>query len=190
MSFSMNIPLFKIDEEQRLVYGRATQEVVDKSGEVMDYATSKPNFEKWSNDFATRTHGQSYGNCRLQHDSKRAIGKIVKPLSFSDAEKAIDICVKVVDDEAWKMTKESILTGFSVGGSYGKRWQDDEGITHYTAVPSEISLCDNPCVGTATIEFIKADGSTETKTFTKKEVKSMEGGGTAIKKASKVETMN
>ena len=62
MGFNMSIPLFKIDEEQKLVYGRATQEVLDKANEIMDYESSKPMFEKWSNDFATRTNGKSYGN--------------------------------------------------------------------------------------------------------------------------------
>ena len=45
MGFNMNIPLFKIDEEQKLVYGRATQEVLDKANEIMDYESSKPMFE-------------------------------------------------------------------------------------------------------------------------------------------------
>ena len=36
------VPIRKVDEEQRLVYGLATEEVVDKSDEIMDYATSKP----------------------------------------------------------------------------------------------------------------------------------------------------
>lgn len=102
MSFSMNIPMFKINEEQRLVYGRATKEAVDRSGEIMDYETSKENFIEWSNDFAERTNGKSYGAVREQHDAKKAVGKIAQPLSFVDEEKAIDVCVKVVDDEAWE----------------------------------------------------------------------------------------
>ena len=169
MSFSMNIPLFKINEEQRLVYGRATKEAVDRAGEVMDYETSKPNFIKWSEDFANRTHGKSYGAIREQHDAKKAVGKIAKPLSFVDEEKAIDICVKVVDDEAWEKVKEGVLTSFSIGGSYGKQWTDDEGMLHYTAVPTEISLVDQPCLPEAVIEYVKADGSIEKKTIKKGE---------------------
>ena len=161
MNFNMNIPLFKIDEEQKLVYGRATQEVLDKSDEIMDYESSKSNFEKWSNDFATRTGGKSYGNIRVQHDSKRVGGKIAEPLTFNDADKAIDICVKVNDDNLFNEIKEGYYTGFSVGGSYGRQWTDDDGILHYTAIPSEISIVDNPCVGTATIMYVKADGTTE-----------------------------
>ena len=59
MGFSINIPLYKRDEERRLVWGRATREELDKSNEIMDYASSKPNFEAWSNDFAARTGGKS-----------------------------------------------------------------------------------------------------------------------------------
>lgn len=174
MGFSMNIPLSKALEEKRLCYGRATQQIVDRSGEMMDYDSSKPYFLEWSNDFAKRTNGKSYGGVREQHDPKRAVGKIVEPLSFSDEEKAIDICVKVVDDEAWNKVKEGVLTSFSIGGSYGKTWVDDDGVTRYTAIPTEISLVDQPCCSTAVIEFVKADGSTETKTFTKKEDNPME----------------
>jgi hypothetical protein len=169
----MNIPLSKAYEDKRLVFGRATQQIVDRAGEMMDYDSSKPYFLEWSNDFAKRTNGKSYGAIREQHDSKRAVGKIVEPLSFSDEEKAIDICVKVVDDVAWNKVKEGVLTSFSIGGSYGKQWVDEEGISRYTAIPTEISLVDQPACSTATIQFIKADGTTEEKTF-KKEDKPME----------------
>lgn len=193
MGFNMNMKLFKIDEEQHLVYGRATQEVEDKSGEVMDYASSKPMFEKWSNDFATRTNGKSYGNVRIQHDSKRVGGKIAKPLVFNDADKAIDVCVKVSDDNLFNDIKEGYYTGFSIGGSYGKQWTDDEGLLHYTAIPSELSIVDNPCVGTATIMYVKADGTTEEKTFNKKEVsnvdKEKETQVEAVEKSVETETV-
>ncbi len=174
MGFNMNMKLFKIDEEQRLVYGRATQEVEDKSGEVMDYESSKPMFEKWSNDFATRTHGKSYGNVRIQHDSTRVGGKIAEPLTFNDVDKAIDVCVKVSDNDLFEQIKEGYYTGFSIGGRYGKQWTDDKGLLHYTAIPSELSIVDSPCVGTATIMYVKADGTTETRTLNKKECENMD----------------
>ena len=173
MGFSINIPLRKVDESRHEIYGRATQQIVDRAGEMMDYDSSKPYFLEWSNDFAKRTNGKSYGAIRQQHDAKKAIGKIIQPLSFNDEDKAIDICVKVVDENAWKMVTESVLTAFSIGGSYGKQWVDEDGISRYTAIPTEISLVDQPACPTAVIEFIKADGTTETKTF-KKEVRNVE----------------
>ena len=39
------IPISKIDEEQRLVYGQMTAEAVDSAGEIWDYDGSKPYFE-------------------------------------------------------------------------------------------------------------------------------------------------
>jgi hypothetical protein len=173
MGFNMNVSLFKIDEAQNLLYGRATQEVEDKAGEVMDYESSKPYFEKWSNDFATRTNGKSYGNIRVQHDSKRVGGKIVEPLTFNDADKAIDVCIKVTDKEVFELVKSGVYTGLSIGGSYGKQWTGEDGLLHYTAIPSECSIVDNPAVPTATIMYVKADGTVEEKTF-KKEDKPME----------------
>jgi hypothetical protein len=57
--------------------------------------------------------------------------------------------------------------GFSIGGSYEKKWKDsaDATKTRYTAAPAEISLVDNPCVPTATFSMVKADGSSEAKPF-------------------------
>ena len=168
MAMKIDIPLMKINEEQRLVIGRATQEVIDKSGEVMDYELSKPNFKAWSDDFAKRTNGKSYGNLRQQHDSHKAIGKLVKPPLFNDSDKAIDICAKVVDDNAWELVKSGVLNAFSIGGSYGKQWFDDNDNYHYEAIPAEISLVDNPCCPTAVVEFFKTDGSIEYKKMNKK----------------------
>ena len=160
-NFNMVIPLTKVDEEKRLVYGRATQEVLDKSGEILDYDSSKKNFETWSKGFEKTTDGKSYGNIREQHDPQKACGKLAEPLTFNDEDKAIDICAKIVSDDTWKKVTEGVLTGFSIGGSYAKRWRDNDGIAHYTAAPAEISIVDNPCVPTATIEFVKTDGTIE-----------------------------
>ena len=163
MSFSMNIPLLKADESLHEVWGRATQEIIDHAGEIMDYETSKPLFQAWSDDFAKRTNGKSYGAIREQHDSKKAVGKIVEPLSFSDSDKAIDIHVKVVDENTWRKVSESVLTAFSIGGAYEKTWTDEEGNFRYTARPTEISLVDEPCCSAAVIQFVKADGTIEEK---------------------------
>lgn len=161
------VPLTKVDEEQRLVYGRITQEILDKAGEVMDYDSSKPNFEKWSNEIHEASGGLSKGNVRVMHGLSVA-GKLTD-LAFDDDEKAIDVCAKVVDDAEWNKVQEGCYTGFSVGGSYGKRWTetDDEKnkIKKFTAVPNEVSLVDNPCVPSATFSLVKADGAEEMVAF-------------------------
>lgn len=163
----MFIPMTKVDEEKRLVYGIATQEIKDKANEVMDYDSSKPNFEKWSQDIEKATGGKSLGNVREMHTTKAA-GKLTQ-LNFNDDAKAIEVCAKVVDEDSWNKVKEGVLTGFSIGGSYAKRWRDEQDDTRFTAQPAEISLVDNPCVPTATFQVIKANGITEQRQFKNKE---------------------
>ena len=166
----MFIPLTKVDAVKREVYGVATQEIRDRIGEVMDYATSKPEFMNWSKDVFESSRGQSLGNVRAMH-SNIAAGKLTK-LDFNDEDKAVEVCAKIVDDNEWKKVQEGIYTGFSVGGGYGKVWLDPQGLKRYTALPSEISLVDMPCVQTATFQLIKMDGSVELKKF--KEGKAVE----------------
>lgn len=156
------VPLTKVDEEQRLVYGTITQEILDKSGEVMDYESSKPLFEEWSNSIHEASGGLSKGNLRVMHGLNVA-GKITD-LAFNDDEKSIEVCSKVVDDTQWNMVLEGCYTGFSVGGSYAKRWSDN-GVKKFTAKPNEVSLVDNPCVPSATFSLVKADGAEEEVAF-------------------------
>ena len=127
--------LTKVDEEKREVWGRATQEVVDKANEIFDYASSKPFFERWSEGFAKDTDGRSLGNIRSMH-SKVAAGKVIH-IDFNDAEKAIDIGTKIIDNNEWEKVMEGVHTGFSIGGSYEKRWTDTaSGATRFTAKPA------------------------------------------------------
>ena len=53
--FNLFIPITKVDEAQRLVYGLATAEVEDKSGEIFDYETSKPYYKEWSGEIEKAT---------------------------------------------------------------------------------------------------------------------------------------
>lgn len=150
----------KVDEEKRLVYGRATQEVEDRSGEIFDYESSKPYFEKWSDSVKKDSGGKSLGNVRAMHSSV-AVGKLTS-IDFNDSDKAIDVVSKIIDDAEWKKVIEGVYTGFSIGGSYVKRWddKDDATIKRFTANPVEISIVDRPCVPSATFfDIAKADGS-------------------------------
>lgn len=159
--------LTKIDEAQRLVYGRITQEVVDNSGEILDYEASKPNFEKWSSSVYKASGGKSVCNVRAMHGPVAA-GR-GDDLIFHDDEKAIDICAKIVDDGEWKKCLEGVYTGFSIGGSYVRKWKDADGNKRYEANPKEVSLVDMPCVPTATFfEVQKSDGSLQKVDFIRK----------------------
>jgi hypothetical protein len=153
--------LMKVDEARREVWGRAIAEEVDKSGEIFDYAGSKPYFEAWSKSFADATDGKSLGNLRAMH-GKVAAGKLIA-MNCDDAAKAIDIGTKIVDDAEWQKVIEGVYTGYSIGGAYvGDKKAEKVGdaeVKRYVANPSEISLVDNPCVPSALFfDVVKADG--------------------------------
>ncbi|HWG04528.1 MAG TPA: hypothetical protein VG271_05905 [Beijerinckiaceae bacterium] len=159
------VPITKIDASKRLVYGVVTAEAPDVAGEVCDYASTKPLYQKWSDAFASATAGKSFGNLRAMHGNVAA-GKLVD-IAFNDAAKRIEICGKVVDDAEWQKVEEGVYTGFSQGGRYLKRWPDPNApeLVRYTAEPLEISLVDHPCLPEATFTVVKADGSTELRKF-------------------------
>ena len=159
------VPIFKVDEEQRLVYGRITQEVVDFADEILDYDGSKSYFQSWSDKIAKDSGGKSLGNVRVMHQPK--VGGVLKDLIFNDAEKAIDTVAKIIDDAEWAKVLEGGYTGFSMGGRYVKQWDDPDkaGVTRFIAEPIEVSIVDAPCVPTAVFSMVKANGATEVRKF-------------------------
>ncbi len=159
----LDIPITKVDAAQRLVYGLATAEVTDRAGEICDYASTKPMYERWSEAIATSSGGKSLGNLRAMHGAVAA-GKVTA-IGFNDEAKQIEICAKVVDDAEWTKVEEGVYTGFSQGGAYARRWTDEAGAKRYTADPHEISLVDLPCLAEARFEMVKADGSHEWRHF-------------------------
>jgi hypothetical protein len=151
--------LTKVDTVNRIVHGRAVQEVPDASGEIFDYKSSKPYFEKWVADTREATAGKSLGNIRAMHGNVAA-GKAVE-VTFHDDECAIDISAKVVDDNEWAKVLEGVYTGFSIGGSYVGKKRKDGDLMRYTAAPTEISLVDKPCIPSALFyDVVKSKGYT------------------------------
>ncbi|WP_158810110.1 hypothetical protein [Beijerinckia sp. L45] len=173
----LDIPITKVDAVQRLVYGVATAEIADRAGEICDYASTKPMYEKWSDAIATSSGGKSLGNLRAMHGAVAA-GKVTA-LTFNDDAKQIEICAKVVDDAEWIKVAEGVYTGFSQGGAYARRWTDEKGAKRYTADPHEISLVDLPCLSEAKFEMIKADGSHEWRPFREPEQRREAGASNA-----------
>lgn len=162
------IPIQKVDEEKRLVYGIASAEEIDHMGEIFDYASSKPYIAAWSKDFQEKTGGKSFGNLRAMHQAISA--GVLTDLKFDDEKKAVLVCAKVVDEAEWKKVLAGVYTGFSFGGQAVQRWANkEEKGTRYTLDPSELSLADKPCVPSAVFEIIKTDGSVEKRPFQKKE---------------------
>jgi hypothetical protein len=134
----LDIPITKVDAAKRLVFGVVTAEVEDRAGEICDYASTKPMYEKWSEAIATSSNGRSFGNLRAMH-GQVAAGKVTE-IAFNDDARQIEICAKVVDDAEWQKVEEGVYTGFSQGGTYARRWTDESGAKRYTADPHEISL--------------------------------------------------
>lgn len=163
-NLAMFVPISKIDEEKRLIYGTMTAAVPDRANETLDYERSKPHFQKWSGEVEKASGGKSKGNLRAMHKQISA-GKLVD-ISFDDAGKKIDYCAKVVDDNEWQKVLEGVYTGVSIGGKYESRTPDPVAkTTRFVAIPGELSLVDIPCLPSATFEVMKADGSVMQKNF-------------------------
>jgi hypothetical protein len=162
-SLNLFLPLMKVDLDRRIVTGVATAETPDRSGEICDYSSSKPYFEKWSNEALEASGGRSLGAVRAMH-GRIAAGKLTG-IDFDDEGKRIVVAAKIVDDDEWRKVTEGVYTGFSQGGRYVKRWPDpDSSLVRYTAEPHEISLVDLPCLPDATFEVVK-DGVVEKRAF-------------------------
>lgn len=155
-TFQKFVPFAKVDAAKQEVWGVVTAEVPDKDGEICDYASTKPYYKTWSEEFVKSTDGKSCGNLRYMHQLK-AVGKGIG-IEFRDDDKEIWMGFKVTDDPTWKDVEEGVLTGFSQGGRYVK---GPDSSKRYTANPHEVSVVDNPALGVAHFAYIKSDGSVE-----------------------------
>lgn len=156
--------LSKFDEYQGIATGIAAAEELDHDREIMDYAGSKPYFQQWSTTQKAMTSGRSLGNVRLQHDASKVAGKLLA-LDFDDANKRIIVQAQIVDPVAKELLRTGCLSGFSIGGDYGKRTPMGNGVEKYIAIPSEISVVDRPCMPSATFTHVKSNGQIELKKF-------------------------
>lgn len=150
----ITIPITKVDEEQRMVYGYATVEEIDAHGEIITYEASKKAFSDW------------IGNIREMHQDI-AVGKAID-IEFDDDAKGIWIGARISEstdgENAWIKVKEGVLAGFSIGGRVNDselRTMNVDGkkkavpvITDY--VLGETSLVDNPAVASAIFQMVKS----------------------------------
>jgi hypothetical protein len=143
------------------IYGTAALEQVDRSKEILDYATAKPQFEKWRDETLQRSGGKSMGNIRSMH-GKIAAGKATA-IDFDDVNKTVGIGAHIVDPVEAQKIRLGVLCGYSIGGGYLKRWPDpgNPGVMRYTPELTETSVVDSPCMPGALIQHIKMDGSSE-----------------------------
>src|SRR5690348_12518481 len=92
--------LTKVDARLRQVWGVMAAEEPDHSREVLDYTSSKPLFEKWSQSISAATNGASKGNVRAMHQPIAA-GKVID-IEYDDLNKRFLIGVEVVDEAEWR----------------------------------------------------------------------------------------
>lgn len=138
-TFSVFLPIAKLDEDQRLVYGYASTPRKDLQDERVSLDAVKgalPDYMEW-------------GNIREMHQLS-AVGT-TKQANVDD--KGLYICGKVVDDPAWSKVKEGVYKGFSIGGEAVQKVGDE--ITKLRI--TEISLVDRPANPDCKIESWKAD---------------------------------
>lgn len=146
----MYAPFTKVDDEQRLVYGLATDETPDIDGEIVDYAATKAAVADWS----------KWRNVREMHQPN-AIG-VAEEITLDDTAKSLSIGVKVVDNDAWAKVKAGVYKGFSIGGRKLKTVLEKVGdrkvnrIVEYLL--TEISLVDRPANPAAVFSLVKREG--------------------------------
>lgn len=162
-------PISKVESTPdggRQVWGFATAEVKDSQGEIIDMPGTVDAFAKWSAAVERDSRGLSRGNVRLQHTSD-PVGKVLqwnegeKTLEDGGTAKGIYVGVRVPPYETRTIghIDEGILTGFSIGGSYAKRWYDSDAQAYrYVPELAELSLVDRPAVPVATFDVVKSAG--------------------------------
>jgi len=147
------LPIAKIDEEKRMVWGLASDETPDAEDEVTDYAATKAAVAEW----------QEWANIREMHGPS-AVG-VAQEVVLDDATKSLWIGVKVVDDTAWRKVIEGVYKGFSIGGKALRKVSEVVNgrlvrrIVDYILI--EISLVDRPANPSARFSLIKREGGLE-----------------------------
>jgi hypothetical protein len=156
------------------VEGILAAEEPDFEGEIMDFPSSKPNFQKWNKNFSDMTGGKSVGNLRGQHNPKIAAGKFVS-MEYDDEKKTIPVLAKVVDPVEADKVRQGVYTSFSIGAHYARKWRDGK-YMRWTADPFEGSVVDFGSIPlTRGFTYRAADGHEEQREF--------DGGRRQLRKA-------
>lgn len=109
----MFVPITRIDEEKREVWGYATTDQVDTFGTVFPFEASKKAYAEWNDNFERLTDGESKGNLRAMHQ-KIAAGKVIA-CEPDEEKRGIYVGAYVADDKEWEKVKARVYTGFSHG---------------------------------------------------------------------------
>lgn len=132
------IPITKVDDEERMVYGWASTPDMDSDGEIIKSEALEKALPAYL----------KFPTLREMHQPK-AVGT-TKQAEVS--KKGMYIGAKVVADDTWKLVKENVLRAFSVGGNVLKR----VGNVIQELELVEISLVDVPANKSAVVELWKS----------------------------------
>lgn len=141
--FKRFLPITKIDEEERMVYGWASTPDLDSDGEVIKAEALEkalPNYLK-------------FPTLREMHQPK--VAGTVK--NAEATKKGLYIGAYVVNNDAWELVKAGAYKAFSIGGNVKKKVGNM--IQELDLV--EISLVDVPANPAAVIEVWKSRGMTK-----------------------------
>lgn len=145
----IGVRIEKIDKAKRIVRGRATAEVLDAHGQVVDYETAKAAFAAWK------------GNIREMHQPK-AVGKAVE-VEFDDVAKEIYLSAYVSKGapDTWEKVLDGTLAEYSIGvRAIMKTEKFDGSIVEklYIQKLNETSLVDAGACPGCSFEVVKMDG--------------------------------
>ncbi|NTV02434.1 MAG: caudovirus prohead protease [Chlorobiaceae bacterium] len=130
------------------VWGYASSEVVDSSGEVVSSEAMKAAIPDY----------MAFGAVREMHDATKAAGTAIEIEVQEDGRTYFG--AHVVDSEAVKKVQHGVYKGFSIGGKVLLR--DEVQKNTITGLKlSEISLVDRPANPEAKFTMFKADGADE-----------------------------
>jgi HK97 family phage prohead protease len=138
-NFEKYLPISKVNEDERMVYGYASTPDLDSQGEVVELEAIKKALPSY----------MKFPTIREMHTTN-AVGR-TKSAKVDD--KGLFIQAKIVDDNAWKKVKEGVFNGFSIGGKAVQM----VGNTIKELRLTEISLVDVPANKSAVITLFKKD---------------------------------
>jgi len=145
----LGVKVEKVDKEKRLVRGRATAEILDAHGEVVDYESAKKAFATWK------------GNIREMHQPI-AVGKAVD-VECVDATKEIFVTAYVSKGapQTWEKVLDETLSEFSIGARAIAKTEKlgDKPVTKlYLTRVNETSLVDAGACPGSSFEIVKMEG--------------------------------
>jgi len=140
--FTRYLPIAKVDDEQRMVWGYASTEVLDSQGEIVKREALE----------AALPDYMRFANIREMHQPS-AVG------IATEAEldgRGLFLAAHIVDPVAWEKVTSGVYKGFSIGGSVVSRDRAEKHVITGVRL-SEISLVDRPANPEAIFTMFKSD---------------------------------